>query len=230
MTRAAGAEDFELLFQAALEFVANGGFGQAVDDSTLLLFERAFIALRRTDDLQDRRASREQLQMKPRHLPHIALLHLRRAGARQQIDDLARLRLNRLLPTASVFVEVIAERVVARDPILTFAPRIDSRSEAFVTRQRPEIQTFESRADQPQARIHERAQQREGSDAEPVRRQGHAERAGVEGRGEVRALAAHGVALGSAYLWNAGGTKARSVASRIEIRIWNSSTSAGTGF
>ena len=29
---------------------------------------------------------------------------------------------------------------------------------------------------------------------------------------------------------NAGGTKLRSVASRIAMRIWNSSTSAGTGF
>ena len=29
---------------------------------------------------------------------------------------------------------------------------------------------------------------------------------------------------------NAGGTKPKSVASRIAMRIWNSSTSAGTGF
>ena len=60
--------------------------------ASLLLFEIAALAPGRGDDLQDRRARGEQLQMQPRHLPHVAHLRFGRAGARQQIDDLARLR------------------------------------------------------------------------------------------------------------------------------------------
>src|SRR5688500_13324170 len=107
---------------------------------------------------------------------------------------------------------------------------IDCRAETRVTRERPQVQPFEPDADQPQRGIHERAAQRERRDAEPVRRHWHAEVTCVEGCGEVRTRGAHVGAGCAAYFWNAGGTTARSGASRIAMRIWNSSTSAGTGF
>lgn len=82
------AQNFELLFEAALQLIAHRIIRQPIDNPPLLLLKRTFLQIRRRNHLQYRRPCSEQLQMKPRHLSHIALLRIRRAATRQHIDDL----------------------------------------------------------------------------------------------------------------------------------------------
>ena len=156
-------------------------------------------ALRRCDDLQDRGVRGEQFQMHPRELSHVAHLRVDGAGARQQIDDLARLMLHAVLLFARARPERRDQRAVSGMPVGVARFRVDDGTEARILRERPEIQAFESGADQPESRIDESAEQGERRDAEPVRRDRHAERARVEGGGEVGALAAHAVGVCAAY-------------------------------
>src|SRR6185295_11126676 len=111
----------------------------------------------------------------------------------------------------------------ARGAVTDAGDRIHGGAEALVARQRPQVQALEAEPHQPEAGVHQRAEQSERREAEPVRWHRHAHRPRVECRQQVL----HGL---SASARNAGGTKLRSVASRIAMRIWNSSTSAGTGF
>jgi hypothetical protein len=59
VARSAGAQYFELLFQAALQFIAERFLGEAVDHSAFLLLERALVSIRGGDHLQYRRSRRE---------------------------------------------------------------------------------------------------------------------------------------------------------------------------
>src|SRR6185503_11070310 len=104
---------------------------------------------------------------------------------------------------------LVASRAVAEP-----RGRVDRIAEARVAADGPQVQAFEAESDQPQSRVDQRAEQAERGESEPVRRHGHAERARVERRPEVVGLAFHD-AGDWAIARNAGGTKLRSVASRI---------------
>src|SRR6185295_5497685 len=119
---------------------------------------------------------------------------------RQQVADLVRLRLDRRLLIARVLREICSELRIARVPVGLPLLGVDGRAETRMARQRPQVQAFEPEADQPQRRIHERAEQRERRDAEPVRRYWHAEGTSVEGCGQVGTLGAHVGAGCAAYL------------------------------
>ena len=171
--------------------------------------------------------------MQPRHLPDIRHLRFIGAGARQQPDDLRGLLFDRGLIVTRFVVEAGAQCDVPCIPVGARGSRaaigIDGRAKTLIARQRPQIQAFDANAHQPETRIDERAEQAERRHHEPVRRDRHAERAGIERSRDVRTRA-HVWVDCSARARNCGGTNARSVASRIAMRIWNSMTSGGTGF
>ena len=76
------------------------------------------------------------------------------------------------------------------DPLVPVGGGLDERHggyqplEALVGRERQQVAELEPGAEHPEARFHH-AEQAEGAEPNPVRRDEHAERPRVEGRGDV---------------------------------------------
>ncbi len=97
-----------------------------------------------------------------------------------------------------------------------------------MVRQPVQIGQFRACAQHEETGRQEDAGQRKGGQANPVGRNRHAQRPCIEG-GPGVAQCVHGAGFPPAGGRSEGGTKRRSVASAMAIRIWNSSTSNGTG-
>src|SRR5688572_2947565 len=158
--------------------------------------------------------------MQPCQLADVADLRVTRLRTLKQADDLRGFALHLVLLRLRGAVEAGEQGFVAGSAVGESGFSVHHIAKALVLRQPPEVHAFEPDADEPQAGIDQCAEQAESGDAEPVRRHGHAQRPGIECLPPVVWLVLHVEAV--AMSRNAGGTKLRSVASRMAMRIWKS--------
>ncbi|MNG09323.1 hypothetical protein D3C84_927400 [compost metagenome] len=113
--------------------------------------------------------------------------------ARQQLQHLAGTGLDLLLTLALRRIEQGQAGLVALSGRIDrlHLPGIHRAAETRAARQQRQISQLQAGAEDPEAGADKGAQQAERRQAEPVRRQRHAQRAGIEGRPEV-APGAHG--------------------------------------
>ena len=146
------------------------------------------------DHLPDGAARDQQAQEHPRQAPEAVGLRFEAAGHRRcgravqlQVDDRTAALRQEVVDAAVAGIEAAEERL---DPLVPFGRGRDERDggdeplKALVGRERQQVAELEAGAEHPEAGFHH-AQEPERAQADPVRRDEHAERPGVESRGDV---------------------------------------------
>ena len=219
-----------LLFQAAAQFRAQVGLGQARVDQLFVRFQLLAFIARGLDHAADGGMRDQQAQVQPDQLFQAVGMRGHHWRTVEHGDDFPRARFEFLLASLQHQRQLLQQvAVTAIDRILLQGIGVYGGAETAVVGEPVQVQGFGAGAEQEEAGAEEKAGQGERGDAEPVGRNRHAQGPRVECRGEVgRALAHAGSTLPASGRSEAG-TKRRSVASAIAMRIWNSSTSSATG-
>ena len=145
------------------------------------------------NDLPDGAARDQEPQEHPREAPQAVRLcfeaagHVRAGAVQLQIDDRTAPLRQEIVDAAVAGIEAAEERLDALVPVgggLDERPGGDQPLKALVGRERHQVAELEPRAEHPEARFHH-AEQAERAEANPVRRDEHAERPRVERRGDV---------------------------------------------
>ncbi len=191
--REALLEDVDLPAEAAAQLVGQRRVG-------LLALERRHApaqvgdVARFADDLPDGAARDQEPQEHPRQTAQAVGLGFEAAGhgrggraVQLQVDDRAAALRQQVVDAAVAGIEAAEERL---DPLVPVGRGLDERHgrdqplKALVGGERQQIAELEPGAEHPEAGFHQ-AEQAERAEADPVRRDEHAERPGVEGRRDV---------------------------------------------